>query len=126
VAPSATTAAAISGEGVFTARIMAGIADVASSVARLIAVEVVELLLAATRQGTVVPVVRIVAVVDMAVETGMAVEPGAGSDEHSADIPIGPIVAVGSAVVGRIVEIAVGAAGGRADVDADGNLGRGV
>ena len=52
--------------------------------------EVVELLFAAPRQRSAVTVVRIVTVVDMAVELGGAMEPVAGSDKHPAINQSGP------------------------------------
>ena len=119
-------AAPISGEGVFTARFMAGGTNVALPVARFISLEVVEGPRATLRQRTGVTMMRIIAVVDVAVKAAMAVEPGAGSDKHIAHEPIGPVVAIGSAVVGRIVEVPVGAYGRPANADADGNLGRRV
>jgi len=94
LAVSAVAAAAPmkAGEGVFTAAVVAGWADVAAAIARLIGVEVVELLSAAFGQRSVIAVARIEAVVDMAVEVGGAVVPVARSDKHSVHKPIGPVV----------------------------------
>jgi len=119
----AMAAAPISGKGTFMARIMAGVACVASSVPRLVAVEVVERLFSAAGHGAMVTVMRIVAVIDMAVEAVRAVEPRAGSDKYSTLIPVGPIVAVGRTIVRSIVEVSVGAPGRRPNVYANGNLG---
>ena len=47
-----------------------------------------------------VAVTRIVAVVDMAIKSVGTVKPGAGPDEYSPNEPIGPIVAIGCAVIG--------------------------
>ena len=115
--------AAISGERVFFGRIMAGIAYIAATVSRLISLEVVEALGSTRRQRSHISVTRIEAVVDMAEEAVRTVEPRASSDKHSAHKPIGPIVAVGSAVVGGVVEISVGTHG--SDADLDRNLGFG-
>jgi hypothetical protein len=119
----AVSAATISGKITFMARIVAWIARVASSVSRLIAAEVFEWPVAALWERTVVTEMRIVAVVDMAIEAASAVEPRAGSDEYSTPIPVGPIVAVGRAIIRRIVEVSVGANGRRPNVYANGNLG---
>jgi len=108
---------------VFAARIVPGIAYVALPIPGLVAVEMIEPLLAALRQGSAVSVVGIKAVVNVAVEAAVSVEPRAGSDEYTAQKPVGPIVAVGCAVVGSVIEVAVGTYGRRSDVDADCDLG---
>jgi hypothetical protein len=112
------------GEGVFRSSIVAGFAYVALPIPRLVGVEVVEALLPAARQGAIVAATRVKAVVDVTPKAGTAVKPGAGSDKHPAHKPVGPIVAVGGAVIGRIVEVPIGAHGRHSNVDADGNLGR--
>lgn len=110
------------GEGMFPACIMVSMAYVAMPIPRLISLEVIERPGPALGQRTVVAIVRVEAVVDMAVKAGMAVEPWAGSKEDSANKPVGPVVAIGSAVVRGIVEVSVGAHGFHSDTD--GNLGR--
>ncbi len=119
----AARATPISGEGVFTRRIMASIAYVASPIPRLVSLEVVEALSPAPRQRSNVSVVRIKAVVDMAEKAAMAVKPRAGSNKYPAGKPIGPIVAVRSTVIWGIVEVPVRTHGSRSNVYADGNLG---
>jgi hypothetical protein len=113
----------ISGEGVFSLRFMASLAYVASPIPRLVSLEVVEALRPAPRQRSNVTVMRIIAVVDMAVKAARAVKPGASSKKHTANKPIGPIVAVRSTVIWGIVEVPVRTHGSRSDVYADGNLG---
>jgi hypothetical protein len=107
---AATTgmASARESRGVFAASIMAGIAGVAMLINRRVSVEMVEGLRAPYRKRSVVAVVRIVAVVDMAIKSVRAVEPGARPDEHPTSKPIRPIVTIGCTVIGRIVEIAIG------------------
>jgi hypothetical protein len=68
----------------------------------------VERLLAPYRHWSVVAVARIVAVVDMAIKSVRAVEPGASPDEHPTSKPIWPIVTIGCTVIGSIVEITIG------------------
>ena len=114
---------AISGEGVFSSPFMASIAYVASPVPRLVSLEVVEALRTAPRQRSSVTVMRIIAVVDMAEKAVRAVKPGASSQKHSANKPIGPIVAVCSAVIWGIVVVPVRTHGSHSDVYTDGNLG---
>ncbi len=112
----------ISGERVFSPGVMASVAYVASPISRLVSLEVVEALRPAPRQRSNVTVMRIKAVVDMAVKAVRAVKPGASSKKYPANEPIGPIVAVRSTVIWFIVEIPVRAHGSRSDVYADGNL----
>ncbi len=120
---SSMAATPISGEGVFSLGFMASVAYVALPIPRLVSLEVVEALRPALGQRSIVAVMRIKAVVDMAVKAVRAVKPGAGSKKHPAHKPIGPIVAVGSTVIRGIVEVPVRAHRSRSDVYADGNLG---
>jgi hypothetical protein len=115
--------ATISRQGVFSGRIMASIAHVTSPVPRLVSPEVIEALCPTLRQRSNVTVMRIKAVVDMAVKAVTAVKPWPGSNKHAANKPIGPIITVGSAVIWGIVEVSVRAHGSHSDVYADGNLG---
>jgi hypothetical protein len=107
---AATTgmASARESRGVFAAPVMAGIAYMAMPVLPLVSMEMVERLLALYRKWSVVAVVRIVSVIDMAIKSMRAVEPGASPDEHTTGKPIRPIVTIGRAFVGSIVEIAIG------------------
>jgi hypothetical protein len=117
----AVAVAVISGECVFTAGSVVAIACVAAAVARLVTVEVVELLFAAPGQGAVVAVTRVVAVVYVSVKVAGAVVPAAGTDEDPAIKPVRPVIAVGRAVVRGVVKVAVGA--DWLHSDADGELG---
>jgi hypothetical protein len=101
---------------------MAGIPNVALSIPCFITVEVIEGLLAALRHRSSITVVGIEAVVHMAVKAVVAVEPWTSSNEDAADKPVGPVVAVGRAVIRGIVEVSIGASGFNTDVDGD--LGR--
>jgi hypothetical protein len=114
-------AAVIAGEGAFIASVVTAIACVASPIARLIAMEVVELLFVAPWHWSPVPMVRIVSVVDMAVELMGAVEPAASADEDSPIEPVRTVVTVGCAVIGSVVKIPIRAR--RLHSDADGDLG---
>jgi hypothetical protein len=112
----------ISGEGVFSLPFMAGFAYVTAAIPRFVSLEMVETLRPTIRQRSVIAVMRIKAVVDMAEKTVRAVKPGASSEEHSAHEPIGPIIAVRSTVIWGIVEVSIRAYGSRSDVYPDDNL----
>ena len=121
--PPAMRTTPISGEGVFSPRFMASVAHVASPVARLVSSEVVEALRPVLRQRSNVTVMRIKAVVHMAVKAVRTVKPGARSNKHALNKPIGPVIAVRSTVIWLVVEVPVRTYGSRSDVYADGNLG---
>ncbi len=113
----------ISRKGVFTPRFVASVAYIASPISRLVSLEVVEALGPALRQRSSVTVMRIKAVVDMSEKAVRPVKPGTGSKKHAANKPVGPIVAVRSAVIWGIVEVPIRAHGSRSDVYANGDLG---
>jgi hypothetical protein len=98
---------------------VAGVAYVAFPVSCLVTLEVVERLRAARRQWPAIAVMRVKAIVHVAVKAVVAVEPWTSSNEDAADKPVGPIVAVGRAVIGGIVEVPIGATGFNANTDGD-------
>ena len=110
---------------VLAAGVMSGIADMALAIACLIAVEVIEGLLAAIRHGSGVSVAGVIPIIDVAIEAGVTVIPRTSADEDASVEPVGTIVAVGGAVVRSVVVVAVGASRCGADANTDGNLGRG-
>src|ERR1700688_4369033 len=122
MAAATTTTTSISREGMLIARIVTGGAYVTPSIPRLVAMEVVEGFLPATRQRPVITVMRVVPVINMPVEATRAVEPGSGSQKHSADKPVRPVIAVRSAVVRSVVEVSIRAYGGCAYVYANADL----
>jgi hypothetical protein len=67
--------------GMLIARIVARSADVAPSITRLVPMEVVERCLSARRRRSPVTVMRIVTVVNVAVEATASMEPWARPDE---------------------------------------------
>jgi hypothetical protein len=121
---SASATASLKPSAVFAAWLVAGIACMALSVTRFVALEVSEGLRAAGRHRAVVAIMRIIAVVDMAIEAVRAMEPGTGSEEQPADEPIRAIVPIRSAVVRGIVEVPIRAHRRWPNVDADADLGR--
>src|SRR3954452_1619600 len=68
---------------------------------------------------TTVAMIRMVVVVDIAVEVLRAMKPGAGADEDTTAKPLGAVVTVGSAMIGRDIVVAVGTRGSNTDVDVD-------
>ena len=93
----------------FCSRIMTGVAYMALSIAGLVAVKVIELRLPASRHRSIVAMLRVEPVVDVAVKALSAVKPGAGSKEYASYKPIGAVVAIRRAVIGLIVEVSIGA-----------------
>jgi hypothetical protein len=78
--------------------------------------------LAAAWKGTPVAVIRVVAIVDVAVESGAPVKPWAGADENAAGKPFWAVVAGRSTIIGRDVVVAIRTLGCNSDVDADAHL----
>ncbi len=113
----------ITGQRVLAACFMASVAYISSSVSRLVSLEVVEALRPTLRQRSNVTVMGIKAVVDMPVKAAMTVKPRTRTKEEPTDKPIRPVVAVGSTIIGSIVEIPVGTDGSWSDVYANFNLG---
>ena len=111
--------ASIPRQGMFAAPIMSGIAYITSRVPGLVAVEVEKGPLPAVRKRPNVAMMRVIAIIDVAVKVLSPVIPGTGADEVIAYKPIGPIVAVGGTVVWGKVEVSVRAHRCRADVDAE-------
>jgi hypothetical protein len=120
-AASASVIAALDSGLMLSGCRMVGGADVSLAIAGFVGLEVIEGLGATFRQRPVVAVMWIVTVVDVAVVAVMTVVPGPGSDEDAADEPVGAVVAIGRTVVGRVIEVAIGA--DRCDPDADCDLG---
>jgi hypothetical protein len=78
VVPS-SSAAPETGKSVFMPAIMTRVANVAATVPGLISVEVIKPLFSASRQRASVAVMRVIAIIDVAVEAARPVKPWAGS-----------------------------------------------
>ena len=115
----ATTATVAISAAVFTARTVVCGTYVALPIPRLVRVEVVECRLSALRHRSYITVVRIIAVINVAVEAMMTMEPWASADKYPANEPIGPIVAIGSAGVRCIVKVPIRTHGRHANIDRD-------
>ena len=104
-------------------------AYMASSITHLVAMKVLHVIdvmlglwvIAAIGIRTVVAVVGVVVIVDVAVEVFRAVVPGACTDEDAAAKPLWTIVTVGSTAIGSGVVVAVRTA--RRDTNCDADLG---
>ncbi len=118
---TAASAAMEARERMLMASVMARITNMPSAIPRLVAMEVIEGLFATSWERAVVAVMRIEAIVHVTVEAARAMKPRPCPQEHASDKPVGPVVAVGRAVVGCVVKVAVGTY--RRCSDADGDLG---
>ena len=74
---------------------------------------------AALREWAAVSVMRIEVMVDVATKAHWAAEPRAGAIEHATGEPLRTVVAEGRALIGGVVEIAIGAHRRDSNADAD-------
>ena len=111
-----TSTMAISG-AVFRCRTMVCSPRVALPIPRLVGVEVGERRLSVLRHRSYITVVRIIAIINVAVEAMGTMEPWASADEYPAKEPIGTIVAIGSTGVRRIVKVPVRTHRSHANID---------
>jgi hypothetical protein len=93
--------------------------SVAAPITHLVSVEVIKGLLSTVRMWTSVAVMWIETVIDVAVEVVSTVEPRAGSDEHAAAEPLGPVVPVWRAAVWGVIVVAIRASRFCSDIDRD-------
>jgi hypothetical protein len=107
---------------VFVDWFVTGIAYMSLAVARFVTLEVGKRTGAAFGQRTMVSLTGVVAIVYVAVEAVWPVEPWPSAPKYAAVEPVWAVVAIRSAVIGRIVEVSIGAIWFRAEVDADRNL----
>ena len=110
---------------VLAANVMGGIPNVSLEVMCLVAVEVVERLRPMIREWSVIPMPRVIPVIDVTIKAAWAMEPGAGSYEDATVEPVRTVIAVWCAFVGSVVEIPVRARRRGADPDTNRNLCRG-
>ncbi len=80
---------------------------------------------ATVRKGAAIAVLRMETVIYVAAELVRAVKPRTRANENAIRKPLGAVIAVGGAVVGRDVVVTVGTHGCRSDLDADLRLGYG-
>jgi hypothetical protein len=108
-----------------TASVVASIPYMSLSIARFIPMEMGKRMLIALGQWADIAVTGIVAVINMTEEATVAMEPGAGTDEDAANKPVRPVIAIGGAVIRRVVKIPVRAIGRGPKIYADRDLGLG-
>ncbi len=101
----------------------AAVAVVLGRAVEVMIVTPVTLVLTATGQVSTVAETGIEVTVNPTVKVARAAEPGTGADEDAVREPCGSVVAVGSASIRPVGEIAVRANRRGADVDGDGNPG---
>jgi hypothetical protein len=82
-------------------------ADVTTAIPRFIGLEVRKRLGSTRRQRSSVPVVRVIAIVYVAVEAVRSMEPRPGADKHAIQKPVRSVVAIRRTIVRRVIEIAV-------------------
>ena len=113
-----TTAAVVTRKCMFTVCVMVARSDVTVPVASFIALKVVKWFGTTSGQRSPVAVMRIISIVDVAVEVIMAVIPPASADEHTIVKPIGTVVAIRRATVRGVIEVTVRANRLWPDIDA--------
>jgi hypothetical protein len=102
-----------------TSCFVASAALVAASITHLVSVEVIEGLLSTFRMWTIVAVMWIEAVINVAMKVVGAVEPRAGSNEHAAGEPLGTVVPIWGAAVWGVVVVPIRASRLCSDIDVD-------
>lgn len=75
--------------------------------------------LSVMRIFAVVPVVRVIAVIYMSVPVSGTAEPGSSPKEDAIRKPVWTVIAIGSAIVGGVIEVSIGTGGGRSHVHAE-------
>ena len=119
VLPLAASTTAEPGQPAFSASIVAWCCDyVAATVTSLIRLEMIERLRTTSRQRAVVSMMRVEAVIHMAMETRPAVEPRSYTYKYAASKPIRPVVPIRSTVIRRVIEISIWTDGRSSDIHA--------
>jgi len=94
--------------------------DVSMPIVGFIRLEVVELLRTPSRDRPVIPMARVIPVVDMPMEPIMPMEPRSSTDKQTTRKPIRPIVPIWRTIIRRIVEVPIRTF--RRNSDPDNNL----
>jgi len=113
---AACTSASGESGAVLGVSIMIRVANVTSPIPRFIRLKMRKGRGSTRRQRPAISVVRIVAVIDVAIEAARSMEPWACADEDAADKPVRTVITVGRAVIRRVVEVTVWTDGRRPDV----------
>jgi hypothetical protein len=105
--------------------VVAFFVTVAAAIAHLVSTEVLGTMPPVTRSFAIVRIVpvvavlRVVVIIDVAMEVFRAVKPWTGADKDPIGKPLGAVITVGSATVRRGIEVAIGTNGRYTDADAD-------
>jgi hypothetical protein len=91
----------------------------AASITHLVSVEMIEGPVSTFRMRTSVAVMWIEAVINVAVKVLRPMKPGAGSDEHPAAEPLGPIVSIRGAGVWGVIVVTIRTRWRWSDIDRD-------
>jgi hypothetical protein len=91
----------------------------AAPIAHLVSTEVIERFVSTLWKWTMVAVVWIEAIINVAIELVRPVKPRPGSDEDAVVEPLGPVVPVWGAVVGGDVVVAIRTTRFWSDIDGD-------
>src|SRR5580693_4370065 len=91
---------------------------VAAAVTGLIPLEMIECLRTTCGHRASVSMVRIEAVIHVAMKTRRAMEPRSDTDEDAVNKPIRPVVPIRSTAIRRVIEISIWTDGRRADIHA--------
>ncbi len=95
---------------------------VAATVAGLIRLEMIECLRTTRGYRAPISMMRIKAVIHVAMKTRRAVEPRSYTDKYAINKPIRPIVPIRSTAIRRVIEISIWTDGRRPDIHAYGDL----
>jgi hypothetical protein len=107
------------GQCVFSATSVAWCCDhVAAAVTGLIPLEMIKCLRTTSGQRALVSVMRVEAVIHVAMETRRAVEPRSHTEKYAANKPIRPVVPIRSTVIRRVIEISIRTDGRNSDIHA--------
>jgi hypothetical protein len=114
-----TTAAMEPRKRAFSTRLMARVSDVPLTIPRFVAVKVVKRLSTTVRDGSVVAVARIVAIIYVSIEPMMTMEPGPCADEQTTIEPVWTVIPVRRTFIRRVIKIPVRAYWLGSDIDRD-------
>jgi len=118
---AARPSAACKSGAVLVRGFMCCMAHIPVSIARFIALKMRKCMCVTVRQRAMISMTWIVPVIYVSIKTMRTMEPRAGANKDSARKPVRSVVAIGSAIIRRVVEISVRTY--RRNADANGNLG---
>ena len=117
VTAAARVSAACKSSTVLVGGFMCCMAHIPVSIARFIALKMRKCMCVTVRQRAMISMTWIVPIIYVSIKTMRTMEPRAGANKDSARKPVRSVVAIGSAIIRRVVEISIRAY--RRDADAD-------